>query len=568
MTDRKIYSIEGLRALAVLAVIAFHLWPGTFPGGFLGVDLFFVISGYVITSLLAEQVRAKGELNFKNFYNGRLRRLAPAIAVVAGVSLFLTSLFNKDLKGRGLSDLAFIFTGTYNWHLSMGDVSYFDQWSPPLFQHLWSLSVETQYYTLWPLIFFGLTFIWSSRQIARNLGLLSLGLSVWLISGDIFGTTNLSGHYFTTHLHMISLVVGSALAFVWRPEFLSAFVAPQARKAINNTAWSALFALALMIVFVNEKTGQSIYVLIALIGGLLLTLAVHPASTMSRVLSIPLLVEIGRRSYSLYLWHWPIILLVPKGWIHAPLSILATVVLSELSFRYIEEPFRTGNFHFTLPRLGYRLTPVLPTAFLLIGITFAAVLTPQVSTPAQGVVNTAAVADDGVEAPTTTDSSTVPPPVSEPSSIKTSVFIGDSVLLGARSQVPDAFNLRIFDGVVGRQAPEVLAALKRVSPDLREGLVVINLGNNGTMSEVTTKWIFEQLKSFKYSVIINTHVPRSWQDPNNELIDQFAARYQTVKVADWEKASRGHPEYFGSDGVHLTPVGQKAYMATVRGVLN
>lgn len=555
MNDRRIHSIEGLRAIAVIAVIAFHLWPGIFSGGFLGVDLFFVISGYVITALLADQIRATGHLDFKSFYLGRARRLIPAIAVLVGVSLVLSAVFKETLNARALNDIPFIFTGTYNWHLSVGDVSYFDKWSPPLFQHLWSLAVETQFYMLWPIVLFALTLRWTSKQIALYLTLVSLGLSLWLMTGE--------AGYFTTQLHVISLFVGSALAMVWRREWLKPVISQGAQNLINQLGVSALLGLAYLLLFATENSGKNIYVLSAICGGMLLMAAVHPASKVRAFLTIPTLVAIGRRSYSLYLWHWPVHILTPEGPIYAPISILTTVVMSELSFRFIEEPFRLRNFKFTLPRIGLRLTPALPTAFLLLGITVATVLTPQSSPPAQGVVRVA----DSADWDESGDASSVPSPVNTPPEMKTSVFVGDSVLLGIRSQVPDNYNLRVFDAVVGRQAPELLAVLKKLSPELQQGLVVINFGNNGKISEGTTRWVFERLKTYKYSVIVNSHVPRTWQDPNNDLINQMLMRYPTVRLADWASASQGHPEYFGSDGVHLTLAGQRAYMATITNAL-
>ena len=557
-TKRTIYPVEGLRAIAVLAVIAFHLWPSTIPGGFLGVDLFFVISGYVITALLADQVRSTGQVNFKAFYRARARRLLPAMAAVVGIALALAAVAAPDLKNRALGDLAFIFTSTYNWHLAIDQRSYFDQWAPPIFQHLWSLSVEGQFYMLWPLILFGLTWRFTSNHITKIMGLSALALSAWLIVGDLTAQSAVNSGYFQTQIHFVSLLAGSALGLSWRPEVLSPFISTQASRAINTTSAIAALALAALFVFADSDSGRSIFALMALVGALLIATAVHPASRSFYLLSHPALIAIGRRSYSLYLWHWPMTVLIPQSTMHSFLVITTTVGLSELTFRYVEEPFRTRRFWAInhVPRL--RIAPAVPSALLLVGVIAASAISPTTTAPAVGVPSTVNLIDGG-----SSDDSTVPPPTTAPSTIESSVFIGDSVLLGIRSAVPDSYNLRVFDGVVGRQAPEILAALKGVSPNLHSGLVVVNLGNNGRLSSGTTRWIFENLNRYEHAVIINSHVPRSWQDPNNELIQTMAAKYPRVKVADWADAADGNPDYFGRDGVHLTPKGVSAYFAVI-----
>jgi peptidoglycan/LPS O-acetylase OafA/YrhL len=555
-------AIDGLRAVAVIAVIAFHLLPNSFRGGYLGVDLFFVISGYVITALLVHQIRLTGSLELATFYRARVRRLAPAMVAVLAASLFVGSLVGLQAVSRGVQDLPFILTGTYNWRLADAGLSYFDSWSPPLFQHFWSLAIETQFYLLWPLILMVLTHRYTSGQIAARLGLVGLSLAIWnLLTSLPDSTASLSASYFATHTHLLGLLLGSALGLIWTRERLSGPPSISARWSLDVAGSLATLGLIAMFVLVSQDSAfyRHSFALSALLASVLVAVVVHPATHLSGIFRSSALTAIGRRSYSLYLWHWPVQLLFEAGGdsLAKPLTLLATVLLSEVTYRFVEQPFRKGLTGIGLPSMKFRFAPVALAASLAVGLVAASappwrsdLAASEVSRPSPAslpILSEPVLRVPG-EAP-------VPTPIPEPSSITSSAFIGDSVLLGLVSRIPESLNVRVFDGVVGRQAPDVLKALKLVPSELESGAVIINLGNNGKLKQSEVDAIFGELARFKHSFVINARVPRAWQDANNDLLAREAARHEHVHLIDWHSLTEDRREYLAGDRVHLTPAG-------------
>lgn len=555
MPTRKssIASIEGLRALSIAAVIGFHFWPQTLSGGFLGVDLFFVISGYVITGMLAHQLRLTGSIDFRYFYQARVRRLAPAMAAVVGITIAASALFAPDATRRAIRDSFFIFTGTYNWRLSGSDISYFDMWSPPLLQHLWSLSIETQFYMIWPLILWALSWKWSSKKISRGLLIFAAGLALLYLKQDALSVASLSGNYFHTHSHLVSLLLGSALGLIWRPENFAQSISKKAVLALDVVAGLAIIGLVATFSFSSETSGEKVFALTAILGALVVMTAIHPTNHLGAFLGSRPLVLVGQRSYSLYLWHWPIGLLVPKSALHGVISLAFTIAASEITYRWIEQPFRLRRVRWTYPQVKVRWVPVLPATLLFAGIVIAQVVTPPTLAPAQGSVSKPAPEPSSSASPTPTKVASNP-----------SVFIGDSVLLGIRSALPATLNIRLFDGVVGRQANQLLDVLTKVDPALLDGTAVINLGNNGRLTHDQTVAILDRLSSFHEAIVVNVRVPRQWQDPNNELIARLVPMYPNIRLVDWYAISEGHPEYLGRDQVHLTPAGAAAYVEAIQ----
>jgi peptidoglycan/LPS O-acetylase OafA/YrhL len=354
--QRYIPGLDGLRAFAVIAVVAFHLGVGWASGGLLGVGVFFTLSGYLITSLLLSEFDARGHVELKNFWVRRARRLLPAaLTMLVLVTAWVTLLHPAQLSAlRGAFVSAFFYVN--NWWLIFRHVSYFDRISTPSpLGHLWSLSVEEQFYLIWPwLLLLGLRYI-RGRNADARLAAITLALaagSAVLMAVLYNPAADATRVYDGTDTRAFGLLIGAALAMVWRPgHFTGAARLSRYRRHID---WVGAVALVGIVVMIWRTTEYSpfIYrgglVLLSVATALVIAAVVIPTGRLGRVLGAQPLRWIGVRSYGIYLWHYPIIILTTPmvgariGLGRAFLQVLATLVVSALSWRYIEEPIRRG----------------------------------------------------------------------------------------------------------------------------------------------------------------------------------------------------------------------------------
>ncbi|MEI6670989.1 MAG: acyltransferase family protein [Actinomycetes bacterium] len=570
---RYIPAIDGLRAFAVIAVILYHLNLGWIPGGFLGVDLFFVISGYVITRLLLDSIQIRGGLDLRGFYLGRFRRLFPPLLFLVVSTLLFVGVWAPETIKRFLTDLTFVFTGTMNWWLVYRHQDYFESISrPPLLQHTWSLAVETQFYLVWPLILFFL-FKKFSRSAIPKVALIiaaasGTALFLWSIKADYSSQTQLSHIYFGTDTHSIGLFLGSALAVSWIPQNLTTNIAKGAQNFIDGIGLFGLFGLMASFLFIHE-TDATLYRLAFPIAGIfgcaLIVSLVHPASRVAPLMAHPAMVWIGRRSYAIYLWHWvifqvtrPTTDLIGANWALFSLRILIVFALSDISYRWVELPARNGTIENWFIGLKYRTKAAQLRAKVSLCMVIVSLLT------AITVISVGAV-QKGEAINSTVAKSLIAAQEDVSVGADTSGLwvVGDSVILGIRYQLAQQQKIAIINARVGRQANELLAVLKADLTKMAKNPVLLDLGNNNILIESEVTQIFDLLKNQPRVVVVNTAVPRIWRDQNDNLIAQVAARYSNVKVVDWRSISQGHPEYFGPDGVHLLPEGVNAFVSAV-----
>jgi len=346
--------IDGLRAVAVMAVMAYHAGFTWIPGGFLGVEVFFAISGYLITALLLAEVRNNGRVALGRFWIRRARRLLPALVVMLAVVTAYVALFVPDELVDLRDDIGAALTYTTNWFLISGDVSYFEALGrPPVLQHLWSLAIEEQFYLLWPLVF-GASAVALGRRSGRLAQLLLVGVAasmVWMIvlfSPD----ADPSRVYYGTDTRAAGLLVGAVAAVVWSPWRLR----PTERSAgLVLDAMGVYAAIGLVGAFVSwDAFAPTVYrggfVVVSLLTVVVIGVVVHPAARLvPAVLGARALVWIGVRSYGLYLWHWPIFMLTrPRldvaltGNTLLTLRLGLTVAAAALSYRFVEVPVRNG----------------------------------------------------------------------------------------------------------------------------------------------------------------------------------------------------------------------------------
>ena len=346
--------LDGIRAIAVLAVIAYHLNFGWASGGLLGVQVFFVLSGYLITDLLvAEYGRHRG-IGLKNFWIRRARRLLPALFVMLFVTVGWATLFDRTQLATLRSDLPAGIFYVSNWWYIFHHVSYFAKFGPPSpLGHLWSLAIEEQFYLVWPLLILaGFRWLHTKRaMILVTLGVASasaLEMALLYSSAPGFNPTRI---YDGTDTRAFALLIGAALA-LWLPRSRPfAAVTPNARRVLNTVGGAALLGIFAMY-WGTTQYGSFPYqggmFLLAILTALVIGVTIHPGSQLRIVLGWEPLRWVGERSYAIYLWHYPVIVLTTPlnaspSVVRAILQIAATLVIAALSWRYIEQPVRHGS---------------------------------------------------------------------------------------------------------------------------------------------------------------------------------------------------------------------------------
>ena len=568
-----IAAIDGLRAIAVIAVLLYHLGLSWIPGGFLGVDLFFVISGYVITRLLLDSIQRSGGLDLRYFYFARARRLLPPLIFMLFTTALFVGVWAPDTIKRFLTDAPFSLVGAMNWWLVFKKQDYFEAIGrPPLLQHTWSLGVEAQFYLVWPLILlFVLRFFGKNRIPGAALAIAFFsGIALFLVSLQIddAASSKISHVYFGTDTHSIGLFLGAALAVSWIPQNLTTEIAPRARDFIDGFGFLGLLGMVGAFLYVNEANPtlyRIAFPAAGIFGCLMLTSVVHPASRFAPILRNRVLLWIGERSYSIYLWHWVVFQvtrpdrdLAGKAWAMYSLRVLIVLALADISYRAIELPFRRGTVQGWFRGMKYRTPQVRKRQQLSVaaGALVTVIATTLVSAHAISVnAENQRELKYMLEHPVTTTS------VVEQ---KDGLWVaGDSVILGIKYELQSRYRISVFNARVGRQAPELLDELVRDKSLAGSDRTVINLGNNNRLKSTQVSAIFDELKEQPLVIVVNTAVPRTWRDSNNELISQEAARYPNITIVDWNSISSGHPEYFAPDGIHLSPLGATVYVDAI-----
>ena len=645
---RRLRGLDGLRALAVLGVVVFHLDSGLAPGGFLGVDVFFVISGFLITRLIALEIIDTGTLRLRGFYARRARRLLPAVlgllaAVVLGGWLIWPDQ-RPTLAGAVLSSLGYVT----NWWLVLDNQSYFvSSGRPSMLQHLWSLAIEEQFYIIWSaaLLLIALYLGRGGRRIsgprlARVVApaalLLAIAGTAWTtmlaIRSDLPYGGSTSRVYFGTDTHSAGLFLGSmAGALAAATAMRTRFVPASRRGAVGLASTDLLGALAIGVLawqFLHlDEFRPSLYrggfTVVAVLALIAVLCAVRRHSRLGNLLEFRPLRWVGERSYSIYLWHWPIAVVTrpgydlqghPAGLNLARLALILAV--AHLSYRWIEQPVRSGRVSLRgLPQLArpraaltvlrlrvavwmsttpQRWTPRLPRVSGMLGVGVAgaaaaclvmAVPTPPRSVPAALEVAGRSSADVAVvaaaahlraaapsAAPTTPSvapppaaaspaAPPAPPPPPAPPAISA---YGDSVLLGAAPAIAPATARFDLDAVVGIQANKVLDAIMAArGAGALAPIVLIHTGNNGVISPSQFTSTLAALADRRRVIVVNDKLARDWQDVNNATIAAAAPQFANVTVIDWFALSTPHPEWFGPDGNHLNDAGRTAYASLV-----
>lgn len=574
--------LDGLRALSVLAVIAYHLDLKWAQGGLLGVGIFFVISGYLITDQIITEWNKHQRLNLVDFWIRRARRLLPAmigmLLFVAFWLLFVDSSRLHALQGDFLSSLFYI----NNWWLIFHQVSYFESFGPPSpIGHLWSLSVEEQFYVMWPLLLVIGLKIASRRGKLALLILASAALSALAMAMMYVPGTDPSRVYYGTDTRAFALLIGAALAVVWPSQKLNERVSIAARHTMDVVGGIGIIAL---IVFIYQTVEYDDWLyrggllFLSLIAAAVIAVLSHPASKVGKMMGCKPLRWLGVRSYSLYIWHYPVIILTSPdantddtGVTRIILQLTASLILAAFSYRYIEEPFRRGRVHLhwkiSYSPLRRRVLPVILAAIL------PAILIPSACSITQskdGIpahVVEAAGSQKGSnqqETPSTAQNTNHPeaqkPVPLDIESGKGITAIGDSVILDAKPFLAKMLPGIAVDGKVGRQMRQAQDVIEQLKAQGKLGdRIIIELGTNGAFSKKQLRALLHSLSDAKQILLVNTRVPRSWQDTVNATIAEVSNEFNNTAIVDWYSASEGKGEYFYRDGVHLNREGAEYY---------
>ena len=605
---RYITGLDGIRAIAVIMVLAYHLKLALFKSGFLGVTVFFVLSGYLITGILISEVEEEGTIDLKNFWLRRIRRLVPAVMSMAVVIIFVSAVVNRIIFTKGCKDFLASVLGFNNWWQIFNKVSYFEAAGVPSpFTHCWSLAIETQFYLIYPLILLGIYKLAKSRGEGRaKRGLLFAGVTLLLALISVIlmivlfdPQQDASRVYYGTDTRAFSLLFGALLAILWEYQM----VPRRLSASVNMVLGSVSFAVLLVMTIAINGSSNFWYRGGQFLGTILTVLMVYAVSGrktwLSRFLSNPVLKWIGDRSYSIYLWHYPIILLISKGikasWWITLIEIVLSVVLAELSYRFIETPIRHGiigeylNILRSRPKsrqekkrqvqVARRSLKVMAGTFVLtVSLILCMVFVPkknaldtlqkrETKAKETGKMTEEQLAkqkangsesDDTICTADLTDDE-----ILEGLNL---LLIGDSIAVDVTDDFYEMFPNSVSDTKIGRitsLGKQVLDSYIDEKKWEGEGVIFASLSNSPINGELEA--IREKIGKDMPLFLTTVRIPHdTFEEESNSKIKKFVKENDHTYLIDWYAASEGHDEYFDADDTHLLSAGAKAYAKCIK----
>ncbi len=624
-SHRYISGLDGLRAISVIAVILYHLHVNGVVGGHLGVTVFFVLSGYLITDLLINEWEKNGTIDLKIFWIKRIRRLIPALFIMLVLVGFWIILFQRSFLVGLRSEIVAAAVYISNWFYIVANHSYFTKFAAPSpLQHMWSLAVEEQFYIIWPLV------ILISFRFVRHKEKFALGIfSVALLSAVMMAIMYTPGEdpsrvYYGTDTRAFSILIGAALACVWPSRKLKTNITDGAKKLLNGAGAISFCILLFMFFFMHEE-GPFLYYggmfLASIVTAILIASIVHPASRVGDVISLKPLLWIGVRSYGIYIWHFPFVVLMGFGieGVEVPLwktvlIIALTLLFAELSWRFIEVPVRQGvwkiwfykfkthewSWNWKEWALPYRIGSSLAGCVIIIFVMGMVIPPPQNETGSQALeqhlkdeqknLNEAKTQDTSQkEEKKVTSKENVKKDQSNnetdqkvavkaaqleterkkitamevPDSISVTA-IGDSVMLSAATALKKQIPQIIVDAKVGRQVYETPTIVKKLKSEGKLGkVVVLGLGSNGDFSQSQLDELLNTIGNDHHIYMVNTRVPRNWQENVNRKIKDAVKQHRNLKLIDWYHVTEGQYDLFYDDHIHPNQAGGEYYTALI-----
>ena len=594
-------SIDSLRAIAVIAVIIYHIDANYLPGGFLGVDLFFVLSGYLISSLIIKEYKSTGTVNLYNFYVRRARRLLPAVYFMITVVLIIITLFNGVLLKKSYLDALFGYIYSSNWWYIFHKLDYFDSFgSQSPFKHLWSLAIEEQFYMFFPLIF--LIFNRKSKSNNGNSKLnknfiyvvLSLILVSLIAHILLFDINNINRIYFGTDTRAFSLLVGVVGAILYPMDRLSERTTKKDNMIYSIVSLVSILVLIGIMINTSEYNTwlyRGGFLLVAIIGLIIIISSGRQYTFMSKLLSFKPFVFIGKISYSLYLWHFPILVVTtPVSEIGNPnlfyvtLRIILIFLVATGSYMFVETPIRKLGFVNYINLLFKRIMKfknntkkIIFASIALVAVVFTMGVfgksVPYLSTAfvtemsnnkeSQFISNNNENNTNNSSEHKNDNNNNQEDNKSEDKKYSSLLVIGDSLTVDIGEKIKEKYPGAIIDGKISRQLTAATALADQYANYNNENTAVIfQLGTNGFFTESQVE---ELVKKFDKADIyfVNVKVPRTWEKTVNKELDALKERHSDITIIDWYSVANNNQNYFEPDKVHLNSEGVETMVSLI-----